>query len=252
MAWSAVIATVAVVATVVIAGIWRDSPDSVNAQPEVREVRESAPAAPLPATTISGDVSAAQLHAILIPSDEIDSVTGISGLVLDSDGLDLLDTQDVVEPGSCTTAWIPAQRSVYAARLPTGVATLRGSAVQTMRATNALPWQDGLVQAVTAFDRGLDASTFRQLQQRQWTACVVTGVSVRSPDGQQQSWTVSTPVTTAGVNVIELRPPDGSAVCNRAMTVRGNVVIDVRQCSTTTPPNVVALVNTLAQRVPSS
>lgn len=248
IAWSAATAAVAIAATAVAVGVLRNSPVAVDDRPETQA---SSPASP-PTATITSDISAAQLRAILLPADEIATLTGASGLVLDSDGLELLGAQDVVEPASCTAAWIPAQRDVYAARLPTGVAELRGSAVQMMRAANARPWQDGLIQAVTAFDRTVNASTFRQLQQRQWTACAATGVSVRSPDGQQQSWTVTTPATTAGVNLIELRPSDGSTVCQRAMTLRSNVVIDVRQCATTTPPDVVALVNALAARVPTS
>lgn len=189
------------------------------------------------------DINASQLHSILLTANEIGATAGGDPMVLEADS-DLLDDSAAVDNAQCLGAWAPAQKAVYAS------AGYSGAAVQQLRALNQT-WQDGLTQAAIAFASQDNAARSWVTQRAQWSLCGGKAILVTPPAQPAQSWDFAQPVTISGVLTIAATLHGGTATCQHGIVVRGNVVIDVRQCRPGGGADVAHLVSATAAKVPS-
>ncbi|MGV0626095.1 serine/threonine-protein kinase PknH/PknJ [Mycolicibacter minnesotensis] len=197
----------------------------------------------------SNDVQPSALRAILLASEQLRSSSTPHELVLEQESDTLLDDTGLVSPPDCVGTWAPAQARAYSepgysAQPPTGVA------VQFLRALNRRITEEGVVQAVLSFPGWADAVGRLQQQQRQWQACAGRSITVTTPGGGPQEWEFEQTETFAGIVTSVARLRDGTAVCQHGINVRGNVLIDIRQCLPRGGNDVVALVNATGDRVP--
>lgn len=190
------------------------------------------------------DINAAQLHAILLSANEIARAAGGDAMVLEADHSDVHDDSATVDNPQCLGAWAPAQKAVYAN------AGESGAAVQQLRALNQT-WQDGLTQAVIAFASQDNATRLWVTQRGQWSLCGGKTLAVTPPGQPAQCWDFAQPITTSGVLTIAATLHGGTATCQHGILVRGNVVIDVRQCRPGGGADVAVLVSATAAKVPS-
>ncbi|WP_322857940.1 serine/threonine-protein kinase PknH/PknJ [Mycobacterium shigaense] len=188
------------------------------------------------------NVGPAQLRSILLSAAQLPAAANGDPLVLEQDSASLLDDAGTVDNPQCVGAWAPAQQSVYAPSGYTGVA------VQTLRGMNEQAWQDSVTQAVIAF-AGDKAVTSLGTQRGQLSLCGGTSVTVDQPGVSAQMWDFAQPLTTAGVLTLTATLRGGGS-CQHGMLVRGNVLVDIRQCRGSGGPDVAALVNATANRVP--
>lgn len=192
----------------------------------------------------STDVQPAALRGILPPADQLPGSGTAHEVVLEQEFDTLLDDTDTVDPADCLGTWAPAQQRGYAGREPTGVA------VQYLRAMNHRVTDDGVIQAVLSFPTWMDAVHSLQQQQRQWQACAGRSITVSAPGSGPQTWEFEQSEVFAGTVTSAARMRDGTAVCQHGINVRGNVLIDVRQCLPRGGNDISALVNTVGDRVP--
>ncbi|WP_431240939.1 protein kinase domain-containing protein (plasmid) [Mycolicibacterium aichiense] len=165
------------------------------------------------------------------------------GLTLESDGTDFLTDAGTVAPADCLGSWAPAQQGTYAGTGATAVA------VQSLRAMGSTASQDGVVQAAVAFSTSEAASLFVVNQRGQWGVCGNQTVTVTPPGASPQTWTFAASVPISGVATLSATQPDGRS-CQRGLQARGNVILDIRQCTPTGGNTVVTLVNAMADKVP--
>ena len=237
----AVVAVAAVVAGTAVA-VWPSGDGSATTSAGTTSASVASSTAPrgAPAT----NVAAPALRAILLPDTQIAEISGSPGLTLAADGAELLDYSNEVSDAMCLSAWAPAQQPDYAD------SNVIGAAVQVVRALSAQPWQDGVIQAAVALSSPSEISLFMQHQQRRWAACAGAGpVTVAGADGQAQSWTFDQPANSAGL-ITMASTMAGGPTCQRGITARGNVVIDMRQCRSQGQNDVAALVRAAGDRVP--
>ncbi len=164
-------------------------------------------------------------------------------LVLERDSATLSDDSATLDNPQCAGAWAPAQRSAYGASGYTGVAA------QFLRALNEPASQDSVSQAVIAFPEG-KAGASLVTQRGQWALCGGQTVTVTQPGAPGQVWEFAQPVTTSGVIVVAATLRGGNASCQHGMQVRGNVIIDIRQCRAAGGADVTGLVTATAAKVP--
>ena len=176
-------------------------------------------------------------------------------LVLEQDSPDLLDDAATVNDPQCLGAWLPAQQPVYAdTTISQAVPT--GSAVQVLRALNKSIWQDSVIQAAVAFPgQGLDGGHAGGDGQDR-SAGRVGGVRRARHRGDAarrdpSDVDVRPDRNTSGVATLEANLSGGGGSCQRGMLIRGNVLIDVRQCRSVGGNDVAKLVLAIANRVPN-
>jgi serine/threonine-protein kinase len=193
-----------------------------------------------PATDIAGP----QLRPILLTAAEIASASNGDVVALENDSPTLLDDAATVDNRQCVGAWTPAQQSVYGATDYTGVAA------QLLRALNQAAWQDSVTQAVIAYPSQESAGKSYVTQRGQWALCGGKTLTVTTAGQPTQTWDFAQPATTSGVLTLVATLRGGAASCQRGMLVRGNVIIDIRQCRPGSNTNVTALVTATAGKVP--
>lgn len=238
----ALLAVVVLIATAVTIAAW---PDDTTTGPGATSGSSSAPAAPppLPTGPPATDINASQLHGILLNANEISADSGGDAMVFEADRSGLLDESASVDNPQCLGAWAPAQNAVYAN------AGVSGVAVQKLRALSQT-WQDGLTQAVVALVSQDNAARSWVTQRGQWALCGGKSITVTPLGEPAQSWDFVQPVTTSGVLTIASSLRGGTATCQHGILVRGNVVIDIRQCRPSGTVNVAALISATAAKVP--
>ncbi|MCV7445580.1 sensor domain-containing protein [Mycobacterium paraense] len=234
---AALAAVVVVVAATVTVLVWPDrGPAGQGADPGAAP----SPSAPGPPAT---DITAAQLRPILLTADQIPSGASGGPLVLERDSATLSDDSATLDNPECVGAWAPAQQSGYAASGYTGVAA------QFLRALNEPESQDSVSQAVIAFPEG-KAGASLVTQRGQWALCGGKTVTVTPPGAPGQVWEFAQPGITSGVVVVAATLRGGNASCQHGMQVRGNVIIDIRQCRAGGGADVTGLVTATAAKVP--
>lgn len=191
----------------------------------------------------SDDVQPAALRAILLPADQLRG-SSAHELVLEEDVDTLLDDAGTVSPADCVGTWAPAQEHGYAGYGQSGVA------VQFLRAMNRKVTEEGVVQAVASYPTHMAAVHSLQQQQRQWQRCAGQSITVAAPGSGPQAWEFDQSQTFAGTVTSAAKLRDGTAVCQHGISVRGNVLIDIRQCLPRGGNDVSALVNATGDRVP--
>lgn len=236
----------AVIAAVVLIGVTV----AVVAWPREEAPRVQTGGASSPAPTASQgppatDVPASALPSILLTANEIPGNTGDGAVVLEQDGTDLLSDSATIDNQDCLSAWAPAQQRVYANR------GFTGAAVQVLRALYKKVWQDSVIQAVISFPTPDDAGIALQLQRQKWNDnCAGKTVTITPTGEAAQIWKFGEPTNNAGAFVIEATRVTGGGSCQHGLAAHGNVLIDIRQCRSSGPPDVGALINATANKVP--
>ncbi|EFG78395.1 hypothetical protein HMPREF0591_1687 [Mycobacterium parascrofulaceum ATCC BAA-614] len=136
-----------------------------------------------------------------------------------------------INPATCASAVAPVLEGTYAGSGYTGLAT---QGLQEPK-----PGRHRVIQAVVAFPDAAAAQRFYAQQLSVWQGCKLTDVTVSYTNGQPDDHAKITVVTDSeGIATTVLLPagpndPKDSA-CERAMSARRNIVVDVRACGPNT------------------
>ena len=204
-------------------------------------------------TTVEGppatDVPVSGLRSILLTPSEIPGNTGDTAVVLESDGTELLNDSATIDNQQCLGAWAPAQQPVYTASQIPG-SQMAGVAVQTLRALYRKLTQDSVIQAVVSFPNADGPGLSLQLQRRQWEICAGKTVTITPAGEPPLQWTFGQPTNNSGAFVIDATSSAGDAVCQHGLAIRGNVLVDIRQCRPPGTGDVGALIAATGNKVP--
>ena len=206
------------------------------------------PAAPVPATT------AQTLPALLLAAPDVGATLGDDDVVLTrevsapwDDGAHFGDAGSG-NPG-CLAIAGAAQRAVYDG---TGWTALRG---QVLREPPTAPtWSHFATQAVVLFPTATAAADFYGRSRTAWTGCSDRELRYTQQPAPDQVWQVG-PVSTDRDMLTVTRTQSGPQhwSCQRALSVRGAVAVDVEACDAVRPATAAAeIVSAIGERVPST
>jgi serine/threonine kinase PknH len=191
-----------------------DSPRATGAT-----TRRSAPAPAPPPPPV---VDTAALPGLLLPADLINQRMNTTGLTSEPPFTTKL-LAGVVTPPQCAGAWGPAYEATY-----------NGSGYTASAVQGFFDPPTQVVQAVIAFPDAGAARAFFDKQVAEWNACKST--HIRYETGGVTEADLGVPSMTVGVMTLMLIPTTAKTAgqqCERDMTVRSNVIVDVRACSPT-------------------
>jgi len=203
------------------------------------------PAAPVPSTTADA------LPSLLLSAADIGATVGAETVVtreVRAPWNDATHFQGPDESG-CLAIAGAAQRSVYA---DSGWIALRG---QVLREPPGSPqWSHFITQAVVLFPTAAAAQLFFTQSQTGWASCADRQLSYTQPPAPDQIWSVgrvSSERDLLTVSRSERSPQDWS--CQRALSVRSNVAVDVEACSLAGPTTAAAAIaEAIGVRLPAA
>ncbi|MCZ8382509.1 sensor domain-containing protein [Mycobacterium sp. CPCC 205372] len=209
-------------------------PRSTNVWPPPTSSKPSGTQQTTPSQPPAGNVDPAALRGFLLPAAEIDTFLQTSGLV-PSGVISVLAANGRVTPPTspdCLSAWAVLNKSTYLAFPTTGVAA---QAV----GEEPKPFHQ-VIQGVAAFPDEAAAQAFFKQQVGRWAECQSKPMSVdwgNTADDVEAVVLGPSAVTGDMLTLAVERPTDGGPPlkCERAITWRRNVVVDVRACRPNDP-----------------
>jgi hypothetical protein len=143
-----------------------------------------------------------------------------------------------VDAAGCLAIVGAAQQGVYA---DSGWTGMHG---QILREPPTAPeWSHYAVQAVVLFPTAAVAMEFFAKSQSSWTECSDRELTYPQAPAPEQLWSVSASRTNLGVLTVS-RTQRGPQqwFCQRALTVRASVAVDVEACSLDAPTSAAATI----------
>ncbi|MFI5506039.1 sensor domain-containing protein [Mycobacterium sp. NPDC051804] len=195
------------------------------------------PSTPAPAPPPPPVVDAAALPGLLLPAELINQRMNTTGMTADPPFAKLL--AGTVTPPQCAGAWGPAYEATYQGSGYTGLA-IQGFFQPPIQ----------MVQAVVSFPDAGSAKAFYDKQVADWNACKST--HIRYESGGVTEADLGVPSVTVGVMTMMLIPTTAKTAgqqCERDMTVRSNVIVDVRACSPTVGSAGLSIAREIADKI---
>jgi PknH-like extracellular domain len=182
---------------------------------------KSGPLAPTP-------VAVSALDGLLLDASEINSDLNTSSMKVWFTGKVMWDWSTSISDTTCLAIDGPAQDRVYA---NTGWTAVRGQRLDDS-VDDSKRRKHYAIQTVVAFPSAHDASAFYDTSTQTWSGCSNRRYSDINPGKPDTVWTVSATTNSNGMLTTSQVQQGGDGwTCQRALTARNNVAIDIVACS---------------------
>jgi len=200
----------------------------------------SSGAAATSAATSKAPVAQAALANLMLTPAELDAVMGTTGMATKTKYEKLGENTNNRWPAECLYAYNPGLTPVYANSGSTAAVGREDSPTTPTPGANGFdPEAD---QWLVLFPSATEAKAFFEASAKAWQACADRQINLPADEkGPELNWKLGPTANTNGVLSItvsiSLNDPSGTSggTCQRALTVRNNVVIDVSGCGPKDP-----------------
>jgi hypothetical protein len=208
--------------------------------------RGSSTSSSAPTWTAAPAVATPALAGLLLPAEQIAEIVGAAKMSK-STGVPALiaDSRREIAEADCVSAWNAGQQSAYAGTGETGAYSRASRADEQ-------PVRHIADQVVIAYPNADAAAKVVARQFAQWSACSGRTVMLTPPPPRAARLFTFGPVTnTSGVLSMTQTSVDNAIWgCQRALTARSNVVIDIRACRPDTTNQAVNILDAIAAKIP--
>jgi hypothetical protein len=172
------------------------------------------------------------LDGLLLDVGQLNSALGATSMKIWYDARTMWDWSADVTDLNCLAVDGPAQDKVYA---NSGWTAMRGQRLDD--SVDGSKRRDHYaIQAVVAFPSGRAAAAFFKSSTDSWPRCSNRRFSDPSPGQPDTVWTVADVSNRDGtLDTSEVQEGGNGWTCQRALTVRNNVAIDIATCAYTLP-----------------
>lgn len=162
-------------------------------------------------------------ESLLLPAVQIGSITGTGRLAVTGVSSQFADHSKKVTPTGCVAAYQPAERAAYpdAVNVTTVAVDDGGRSSDPTRLVQ---------QSIVGFPDADTAQKRFDAVSAAWAGCGTQPVTVATRSGLPNPWAMGTAPRRNGAVAVATNVGPG-VVCERAMTVRGELVADVMACA---------------------
>lgn len=197
-----------------------------------------------PPTPSAAPVATAALEGLLPNPTDVNSAMGTTAMTVTGGLNTMWDDSTEMKDAECRFADGPAMAPVYAG---SGFTAVRGGELQ--EPGGASPHYAGM--AVVAFPSPDGAARFFTDSAQRWPACSHRHYTDVTTGGSPVAWTVGPVNNTDGIlTTTKTQLGVNAWACQRALTVRNNIAIDVIACGTNPAESAVRIVDQIAAKVP--
>jgi PknH-like extracellular domain len=173
-------------------------------------------------------VTVSALDGLLLDIGHIDMALGATSMKVWFDAKAMWDWSSSVNDKNCLAIDGPAQDKVYA---NTGWTAMRGQRLDDS-VDDSKKRKNYAIQAVVAYPSAHEANAFYESSAQSWAACSKRRYSDIAPNQPDTVWTVSDITTDNGtLSTTQVQEAGDGWTCQRALTVRNNVAIDIVTCT---------------------
>jgi len=197
----------------------------------------------------SGSTTGVNLTDMMLSPETVAAVIDAGSMRVAASATAMADSSAQVAPAQCLSAWGPGEQQSYAGSGYTGVKT-------QVLATGGADPTHVVNQTVVSFPTSADAEQYLTHTAASWTACANHDIDYTEASGDHKPWTIGKPSIDTEKTVIEVTQAakDGRSACERAITMKTNIVIDVLACTAGDDPTGqgVSLAETIVAHMPYS
>jgi hypothetical protein len=176
---------------------------------------------------IQNPVAVSALEGLLLDVGQINSALGATSMKVWFNAKGMWDWSSSVSDKNCLAIDGPAQDKVYA---DTGWTAMRGQRLDDS-VDDSKKRKNYAIQAVAAFPSAHDASAFYDSSTQSWSACSNRRYSDVTPNQPDTVWTVTDIIKDGMLSAWQVQEGGDGWTCQRALTVRNNVAIDIVTCT---------------------
>jgi hypothetical protein len=159
-----------------------------------------------------------------------------------------INSSGYVSPPQCLPLNPPLQKDAYAGSSQTAA---RSQALDEFDFAAVDKNHSHVVQGVVLFPSAQAATTFVNASLQSWSACANRSFTLSIPNTEVQSWSTGEVTLTSGT-LTETQHDIKGWVCQRALTARNNVVIDIVACGDNIAGQGVSIADQIAAKVPTT
>jgi hypothetical protein len=190
-------------------------------------------------------VGEAELAAYLLSPTEVNSAMSATGMTAAGTYAKMDDHSAVVSDKNCLVMYGPGEPSVYAG---SGVSATRAQFLKD--AADSSQAKHAAFQAVVSFLSAEKATDFFTASAQRWSACSNLRYTITLPKSTM-TWNVGPVSNTDGtLSATETREGGQGWACQRALTVKNNVAIDITACSNNPANSAVDIAHKIAAKLP--
>jgi serine/threonine kinase PknH len=191
-------------------------------------------------------VTPAQLDGLLLSPGQTNTALGATGMKVTGSWSKLGDANAEIPDKDCRVINAPAETTAYAG---TALSALRG---QTLEDGDSINNDNHLVnQDVVLFLSADKAAAFFTTSAQRWPACSNRPFTQHAPSNANAVWDVGPVSNTGGTLSVTLTQEQSSGwLCQRALTVRNNVAVDVIACGYNQGDFGINIAHQIADKVP--
>jgi hypothetical protein len=173
-------------------------------------------------------VAVAALEGLLLGADQVNAALGATSMKLWVTNKGMWNWSSGVSDKNCLAIDGPAQEKVYAG---TGWTAMRGQRLDDS-VDDSKKRDHYAIQAVIAYPSKHDADAFYESSVQSWSACSNRRFSDVTQGQSDTVWTVAGTTTDNGMlSTSEVQEGGDGWTCQRALTARNNVAVDVVTCA---------------------
>jgi hypothetical protein len=190
-------------------------------------------------------VGEAELAAYLLNPTEVNSAMSATGMTAAGTYAKMDDHSAVVSDKNCLVMYGPGEPSVYAG---SGVSATRAQFLKD--AADGSQAKHAAFQAVVSFQSAEKATEFFTASAQRWSTCSNLHYTITLPKSTT-TWNVGPVSNTDGtLSATETREGGPGWACQRALTVKNNVAIDITACSNNPANSAVDIAHKIAAKLP--
>ncbi len=173
-------------------------------------------------------VAVSALDGLLLDTGQINSALSATAMKVWFDATAMWDWSSGISDKNCLAIDGPAQDKVYA---DTAWTAMRGQRLDDS-VDDSKKRDHYAIQAVVTYPSAHDASAFYDSSAQNWSACSKRRFSDVTPGQPDTVWTVADTSNDNGMlSTSEVQEGGEGWACQRALTVRNNVAIDIVACA---------------------
>jgi serine/threonine kinase PknH len=189
-------------------------------------------------------VAVKELDGLLLTLSEVKAATGDGSIDNYDTFAELIDDSPGVADKACVVMFSPGQATVYAG------AGWMGVVGQILREPRDQQLDHYVDQQVVAFPQASDATKFFAASASKWAACANHRYVVTQEGANDVAWTVGDVSNVDGkLSATKAKEGGNGWACQRALTVRNNVVIDAESCSHGGPDSAITIADQIAAKI---
>lgn len=189
-------------------------------------------------------VTAAALGGMLLSVGDINSVMGTSAMTVSRELTEMVDHSDLLPNLNCLGIWEVGERAIYG---DSGWGAMRG---QILRQPNTDAWDALVVQAVVNYPSADAAKKFYTASAERWSKCTNHKVNMTVNGQRMGTWTFGDLTRTDTELTMHFARGSGNRSCQRALSVTGNVVVDVAACNAAATNQAATIVEKIRSKTP--